>query len=110
MQRFLERNHDVRFDIAAALSTRGTLTEPAKRRSSPAAAEERFEEIAEARATEFKFNATVVAAPLTKSAAWLLRSPARRRLKSSRLVPIGPELIVLLSLFRIAQDFVGLVD
>lgn len=45
-----------------------------------------------------------------KPTAGLLGSPIGRRLKSTRLVPVRPELIVSLAFFRIAQDFIGLVD
>src|SRR5712692_6075839 len=111
VQRFFERDHDVRFHIAAALRRRLASAESAERRSSPAAAEKCFEEIAEAGTAEFKLDTAVVtAAPLIRSAAWLLRSPSGRRLESTGLVPIGAELIVFRPLLRIAQDFVGFVD
>jgi len=60
VQRFFERDHDVRFHIAAALSGRLASAESTERRSSPAAAEKCLEEIAEAGAAEFKFNAASV--------------------------------------------------
>src|SRR5438270_5417655 len=110
VQRFFERDHDVRFHIAAALSGRLASAESTERRSSPAAAEKCLEEIAEAGAAEFKLDTSVIAAaPLIRSATRLLRSPSGRRLKSTGLVPIGAELIVFRPLLRIAQAFVGFV-
>src|SRR5258708_5195552 len=102
MQSFFERHHDVRFDIGPALGCSLPSAESPEGRSAAAAAEKRFKEIAEPRSAEFKFNSAVPAAPLIKSPAGLLRSPLRRRLKSARLVPIGAQLVVFLSLFRIA--------
>ena len=55
-------------------------------------------------------TAAVSAAVPTESAAGLLRAPSRRRLKSAGLVPIGAQLVVLLALLRIAQDFVSLIE
>ncbi len=36
--------------------------------------------------------------------------PARRRTEIRALLPVRAQLVVLLALFRIAQDFVGFVD
>src|SRR6266487_3065122 len=109
MQCFLECDHDVCFDVAPAFHRCLTASESSKSRSAAASAEKRLEKIAEPGSAKFKLN-SVIATPFIKSAAWLLPSPLRRRLKSSRLVPIGPQLIVFLSLFRIAQNFIRLVD
>src|SRR6266581_2621579 len=109
MQRFLECDHDVRFDVTPAFRCRLTSSEAAKSRSTAASAEKCFEKIAEPGSAKFELH-PVVASPLIKSAARLLSSPLRRRLKSPRLVPIRSQLIVFLSLCRIAQDFVRLVD
>ena len=110
MERFLECNEDVRFDIGAAFRRRFPSTEPAESRTSAPAAEECFEEIAESRSAKFKLNpAAAIAAPLLKSTT-RLTAPLRRRLKSTGLVPVRAELIVFLALLRIAQDFVGFID
>src|SRR5213594_3719776 len=100
MERFLERNHDVRFDITPALGCCLASAEPNKR----------LEEIAEPGSAKFEFDPAVAAPILIKSAARLLRPPSGTGLKSTRLIPIRAKLIVFLSLLRIAQDFVGFVD
>src|SRR3954454_23276309 len=102
MQRFLERNHNVGFHVAAALRRDATLPDPAESRSSAAATEERFEKIAEAGASKFEFDPTVLAAAPLDPPATLTPAPLWWRLKSSRLVPIFTELIVLSPLLRIA--------
>src|SRR5207249_11612140 len=73
------------------------------------AAEERFEEVAESSSAKFELDPAVTA-PLVKSAFGWLCHPSPRRLKSARPVPIRAKLIVLLSLFRVAQHLVGFVD
>jgi hypothetical protein len=113
MQRFLERDHNVGFDIGPALSRGLTPAKFSERRAAVAAAKNRLEEIAETSAAELKLDPAILAAPLMKSAAGLLRFPllpAGRRLKSAWPVPIGAQLIVFLALLRIAQDFVGFID
>src|SRR5438105_7165852 len=85
-------------------------TESTESRTAATAAKKSFKKIAESGAVEFKLDtAATVAARLIKSTAGLT-APLRRRLESARLVPIGAELIVLLALLRIAQDFVGFID
>src|SRR6266478_3398547 len=101
MERLYERYHDVRFHIAPALRCCLTSTESAKNR---------LEKIAEPGSAKFEFDPAAVAPVLIKSAARLLRAPSRRRLKSTWLIPIRAKLIIFLSLFRIAQDFVRLID
>src|SRR5690348_9902227 len=110
MQRFLERDHDVRFDVRSALSRGFASAKSAEGRAAATASEKRFEEIAEAGSVEFKLNASVVSTPLIKSTAGLLTSPIWRRLESSRLIPIRAELIIFFALLRVAQDFVRFVD
>src|SRR5437763_5145108 len=102
MQRFLEGNHNVGFHVAAALRRNPTLPDPAESRSSAAATEECFEKVAEAGASKFEFDATVLAAAPLKSPAALASAPLWRRLKSSRLIPIFTELIVFPPLLRVA--------
>src|SRR6184192_2298257 len=110
VQRFLERDHNVCFNIRSALDGCSSSTKSAESRAAAAAAEKRFEEIAESRPTKFKLHvAAAVTAPLIKSATGLT-APLRWRLESARLVPIGAELVVFLALLRIAQDFVGFVN
>src|SRR5207302_3897061 len=82
-------------------------TESTESRTAATAAKKSFKKIAESGAVEFKLD--TAATRLIKSTAGLT-APLRRRLKSARLVPIGAELIVLLALLRIAQDFVGFID
>src|SRR6202030_1256285 len=93
VQRFLERHQNVGLDICSAFRCRFASTKSSERRPSASAAEERFKEIAEAGAAEFKLHAAVtVSAPLMKSAARLSAAPVRRRLKSGGLVRVGGEL------------------
>src|SRR5207248_8794361 len=108
MKCFFKGDKNVGFDIRPAFGGCFASAESAERRTSTTAAEKCFEEIAEASAAEFEFNAAV-ATRLIKSAAGLT-APLRRRLKSTGLVPIRAELIVFLTLLRIAQDFVSLID
>src|SRR5438552_14172728 len=101
MQRFFECDHDVRFDVTPAFRCRLTSSEAPKSRSTATSAKKCLEKIAEPGSTEFELHPVVVA-PSIKLAARLLSSPLRRRLESPRLVPIGAQLIVLFSLYRIA--------
>jgi hypothetical protein len=112
VERFLERNHDVRLDVAAAFRGASTLPKWATAKTGLAStAKKLFEEITETSAAEFEFDAAVVAGRVaTESAARLLRAPTRWRLKSPRPVPISAQLVVFLPLLRIAQDFVGFVE
>src|SRR5207249_271216 len=75
VQRFFKRDHDIGFDIGAALCRRLTSTESAESRAAAATAEECFEEVAESGSVELELNSATVAAPLIKSAAGLLLSP-----------------------------------
>src|SRR5205085_10304825 len=75
-----------------------------------AAAEKCFKEIAETRSAEFEFHATVAGSITLESSPSSPPVPAWRRLKSTRLIPIRAQLVVLLPLLRIAQDFLCLVD
>src|SRR2546430_6240528 len=85
MQRFLQRNHDVGFDIVPALRHGATLPESAEGRPAATATEECFEKIAESGAAELKFNTTVFPTAPAKSAG-LPAAPLRRRdRKSTRL-------------------------
>src|SRR5438045_3098996 len=102
MQRFLERNHNIGFHVAAALRRNATLPHPAESRSSAAATEECFEKVAEAGASKFEFDPTVLAAAPLKSPATLSPAPLWWWLKSSRLVPTFTKLIVFPPLLRIA--------
>ena len=112
MQRFLERNHDVGFDVAAAFGAPRPLSKTAAAEATlPAAASEKLlEEIAESSSTEFEFDPAIAAAITMESSAWLLRVPSRWRLKPAGLIPICAELIVLLPFRRVAQNFIGLVE
>ena len=106
-----ERDHDVALDVASA---RGKILfgkTAARTRAIGAAAHSRtehlLEEIAEARAAEFKFMGLASAA---KSARLSGGSPARRRTKLRAGFPVRAEFVVFFPLGRIAQDFVGFVD
>jgi len=101
VQRFLERDHNVCFNIRSALGGCFASTKSAESRAAASAAEKRFEEIAESGAAELELNSAAVTAPLIRSAAGLT-APLRWRLESARLVPIGAELILFLALLRIA--------
>ncbi len=67
---------------------------------------ELLEEIAESRAAEMKFDTTL---PKTPWKSLVRAATARRRLKST-LLPVGAISVILFPLFRIAQDFIGLID
>src|SRR5438034_7489626 len=112
VQRFFKWDHDVGFDIGAALRRRLTSAKSAESRAAAATAEESFEEVAEPRSVELELNSAAIAAPLIKSAAGLLSLPlpVRRRLEPARSIPIRAELIVFLALFRIAKHLIGFVD
>jgi len=108
VERFLERNHNVRFHIGAAFGCCSASAKSAERGATASAAKKRFKEIAEPSSVEFELNsATAIAATLMKSAAWLLLPlPLGGRLKTAGAVPIRAELIIFLALFRIAQNLV----
>ena len=112
-ERFLQRDHDVGFDIAVR-ARRSPVRWPnsaAKGRLAASAAEKRLEEIAEPGAAEFEFNAAAVPPGVTaESPARSAPSPIRRRLKSARLIPVRAELIVPVPFLGITQDLVSLVD
>src|SRR5438876_1216593 len=112
VQRFFKRDHDVRFDIGATLRRRLTSAKSAESRAATAAAEKRFEKIAEAGSVELELNAAAVAAPLIKSAAGLLSLPlpVRGRLEPARSIPIGAELNIFFPFLGIAQHFISFVD
>src|SRR5687767_12110443 len=112
MERLLERDHDVGFDVASALRASRSLPEAAAAETTlpPATAKERLKEITEAGSTELKFHAACIAGAVAAEApARLLRTPSGWRLKSSRLVPVRAQLVIFLPLLRIAENFVSLV-
>src|SRR5437660_7377876 len=102
MQRFLQRDHDVGFDIASALRHGAALSEPAEGRPTTTSSEECLEKIAEPGPAELKFDTTVFPTAPVKSTAALPATPLRRRLKPAGLIPILTQLIVFPPLFRIA--------
>src|SRR5438046_4808571 len=112
VQRFFKCDHDVGFDIGAALRRRLTSAKSAESRAAAATAEESFEKVTESSSVELELNSTAVAAPLIKSAAGLLSLPlpVRRRLKTARTIPIRAELVVFLALLGVAQHLIGFVD
>jgi len=116
MQRFLERNHNIGLDIAAAgrtgIGAESAGAAAAESRLSATAAEKLLKEIAKPGAIELELNPSVAprVTMKTASARTLSRAPIGRRLKSARLVPIRPKPIVFRALFPVAQHFVSLVD
>src|SRR4029077_13442629 len=112
VQRFFKCDHDVGFDVGAAFRRRVTSAKSAESRATAAAAEECFEEVAEAGSVELELNSAAIAAPLIKAAAGLLSLPlpVRRWLEPARTIPISAELIVFLALLGIAQHLIGFVD
>ena len=113
MERLLKRDHDVGFDIAAALGSSRPLSKTSSAETSrPAsAAKKLLEEIAEAGPAEFEFHATAVpGAVATESTTRLLRIPSRRWVEPARLIPIRAQLVVFLSFLRIAEDLVGFIE
>src|SRR5438876_36963 len=68
MQRFLQRDHDVGFDIAPALRHGAALSEPAEGRPTTTAPEECLEKIAEPGPAELKFDTTIFPTAPAKSA------------------------------------------
>ena len=103
MQRFFQRDHDIGFDIRSTLRRGLTSAKSSECRAAATAAEKRFEEIAESRSPELELDPATIAAPLMKPTARLLRFPAGWRLEPARPIPIGAELIVFLTFFRIAR-------
>src|SRR6266480_1884113 len=101
MQRFLQRDHDVGFDIAPALRHGTALSETAEGRPTTTAPEECFEKIAEPGPAELKFDTTVFPTAPAKSAG-SPATPLRWRLKPAWLIPILAQLIVFPALLRIA--------
>ena len=71
--------------------------------------EECFEKIAKPSSAEFEFH-TAVAAGAPKTAPGSAAPPIGRRLKPTRLIPIGAETIVFRTFFRVAQDLVRFID
>src|SRR2546423_13292926 len=112
VERLLERNHDVGFDVAASLRPALPLTERTATTETglPPASEKRLKKIAETRAAEFEVDPAAVACRMAAEAPAGLRVPSRRRLKSARLIPVGAQFVVFLPLFRIAQDLVSLIN
>src|SRR6516162_9573726 len=110
MERFLERDHDVRFHIGPTLCGCTAPAKPAESRTAAPAPKKSLEEIAESSSAKLKFHTSAIAAPLIKSAAGLLSLPLRWRLETAGPVPIRAELIVFLSLFRITQNLICFVD
>ena len=76
VQRFFERNHDVRLDIAASRRARLPAKSPStasEGRLPASSAKKRFEEIAETGAVKFKFDAPVAAGTIKSAARLALR-------------------------------------
>ena len=109
---FFKRDHDVALDVVAALGellfAQIRATAKAAARTAPRAAEHLLEEIAEARAVEFKFLRTGVAAAKCLAAPEVFR--ARRRPEFRAGLPVRAEFVVFFALVRVGQDFVSLVD
>src|SRR5438105_15184032 len=103
VQRFLEANHDVRFNICAALGCRSASAIAAECRSTSSAAEKRLEEIAEPGPPELELDSTAIAAPLVESAAGLLSLPPWRWLETARPIPIRSKLTASLARLRLVQ-------
>src|SRR5436190_4673681 len=89
IERFLERDHDIGFDILAAFRRGRTPAETtaAKRRFTATAAKECFEKIAKPGPAELKLDAVSVCRT-TETAGRAAAAPIGRRLKSARLIPI----------------------
>ena len=101
MQCFLQRHHDIGFDIVAAFRHGAALSEPSESRSTPATTKKGFKEIAETGAAKFKLDTAVLTAAPAKTA-WLSAAPLRWWLKSARLIPILAQLVVFSAFLRIA--------
>src|SRR6266705_6169211 len=112
VQRFFKCDHDVGFDIGAALRRRLTSAKSAESRAAAATAEECFEEVAEPRSVELELNSPAIAAPLIKSAAGLLSLPlpVRRWLEPARTIPIRAELIRFLAFLGVSRHLIRFVD
>src|SRR6266480_723693 len=67
MQCFLQRHHDVGFDIISAFRHRLSLTKSAEGRAPATAPEKGFKEIAETGAAKFKLDATIFSGSLRTS-------------------------------------------
>src|SRR5204862_6125152 len=104
VQPFFDWHHDVGLDTRTALGRCLAPAKPTESGTATAAAEKRFEKVAESCTVELKVNSATSAAPLMISAAGLLSLPlpVRRWLEAARPVPIGAELIIFLALFCVA--------
>src|SRR3954467_11636763 len=112
MKRFFQCHHDVGLDVASALRFATALAEIATTKARLAApAKKGLEEIAEARPTEFEIDPATIGRRGSAESAAGSRPPSRRWLEPApRLVPICPELVILLPFLRISQNLVGFVD
>src|SRR4026209_540180 len=101
MQCFLQRDHDIGFDVMAAFRHGVALSEPSEGRTTPATTEKGFKEIAQNGAAKFKLDTTVLtAAPAMTTR--LSAAPLRRWLKSAGLIPMLAQLVVFSAFLRIA--------
>src|SRR5450432_3910267 len=112
MHGLIERDEEVALDVAAAPgatrpAVRGEFLFPGRETIIPPAraAKKLLEEIAEASSLEMKFLPRRAVGPMPRA-----RPATGRRLISAAVLPVRPQLVVLLALDRIAQDFVRLVD
>src|SRR5207249_7011428 len=90
----------------------GKTAAPSKPSRAPAAhrAENLLEEIAETGAAEMKLG-ILAARPAAREPSPAREGfPAGRRTELGAGTPIRPQLVILLALGRVAQDFVGLID
>src|SRR5690349_20686489 len=101
MQCFLQRDHNIGFDIVAAFRHGIALSEPSEGRSTTATTEKSFKEITKSGAAKFKLDTAVLTAPPAKTA-WLSGAPLRRGLKSAGLTPMLAQLIVFSAFLRVA--------
>src|SRR5665213_7784 len=113
-RRFLQRDHDVAFDVRAAFGKilRRKISAPgeiAAVRAAHPRAEQLLEKIAEAGAAEMKFLAAGRASA-AKRLAVAEAAMAGRGTELRAGFPVRAQLVVFPALVRVGEDFVGLVD
>ena len=102
MQRFLQRHHDIGFDIVPAFRRYLSLAKSAEGRAPATPTEKGFKEIAEPGAAKFKLDAAIFSGTPAEPAARLTSAPLRRWLKSAGLVPMLAQLVIFSAFLRVA--------
>src|SRR5438552_2701793 len=112
MQSFLERDQNVGFNVTTPLCSGfpPSKSASAKSTASAAASKKCLEEVTKPGPAKFEFDPTISATRPVESSTGLLPFPSRGWLKSAWLIPVGAQLVVLLSFLRIPKDLVRFID